>query len=275
MSDASGPSAPEFLITKEYRRFAEFCDAVRRERYIGVCHGAAGVGKTLSARHSAQWDQVVADLEAHPTAESYPARAVSECRTLFYTPTPTVTPKLLTTDLKTLTARFSAVVTRLLLEANDPRSPQVIRVHQDWVELVIVDEADRLKFLPLEQLRDLYDRGHFGVVLIGLPGLEKRLAHYPQLSSRIGFVHQYRPLSVEELHFILAHKWAQLGLTLSPADFTDAEAVAARARMTGGNFRLVQRLFTQVERILRINELRAVTKEVVEAARESLLIGPA
>ena len=51
--------------------------------------------------------------------------------------------------------------------------------------------------------------------------------------------------------------------------------MAAIARITGGNFRLVQRLFTQMERILRINQLHSVTKEVVEAARETLVIGPA
>ncbi len=70
------------------------------------------------------------------------------------------------------------------------------------------------------------------------------------------------------------HKWAQLGLTLAADDFTDAEAVAAIVRITNGNFRLIQRLFTQIERILQINELRTVTKEVVEAARESMVIGP-
>jgi hypothetical protein len=43
--------------------------------------------------------------------------------------------------------------------------------------------------------------------------------------------------------------------------------------ITSGNFRLIQRPFTPIERILQVNELRTVTKEVVEAARESIVIG--
>jgi hypothetical protein len=55
---------------------------------------------------------------------------------------------------------------------------------------------------------------------------------------------------------------------------TTAEAMAAIIRITGGNPRLVQRLFSQIERIVAINRLQAVTPEVVEAARQSLIIGP-
>jgi hypothetical protein len=150
----------------------------------------------------------------------------------------------------------------------------------DWlaepihVEILVVDEADWLKTLALEVLRDVHDRTRIGLVLIGMPGVEKRLTRYPQLYSRVAFVHQYRALSAEELRFILAHKWSELGLTFAPDDFTDAEALVAIGRITGRNFRLVQRLFSQIERVLEINQLQMISQEVVEAARESLIIVP-
>jgi len=103
-----------------------------------------------------------------------------------------------------------------------------------WTGVLIIDEADRLKTPSLEQLRDHHDRTGIGLILIGMPGIERRLARYPQLYSRIGFAHEYRPLSNDELTFVLQHHWAAIGLTLSASDFTDAEAISAVARITNG-----------------------------------------
>src|SRR4051812_20284026 len=126
----------------------------------------------------------------------------------------------------------------------------------------------------LEQLRDIFDRGGIGLVLIGMPGLERRLARYAQLYSRIGFVHEFRPLEPPEVQELLV-KWRPARATLPDDLLADAEAVASIIRATGGNFRLLDRLLTQVGRILALNELRAVTREVVETAREALVIGAA
>jgi len=189
--------------------------------------------------------------------------------TLVYTPTVTTTAQSLTKELTFVHRRWNCLV-------DQARSgPHELERHTvpDCCELVIVDEADRLKMQGLEQLRDLYDRGTVGLILIGMPGLEKRLARYPQLYSRIGFAHAFRPLSQDEMKFILTHYWEKLDLVFADKDFTDQEAIAAIIRITDGNFCLLHRLLIQIERILKVNELQTITQEIVEAARACLVIG--
>lgn len=142
----------------------------------------------------------------------------------------------------------------------------------DPTELVIVDEANRLKVTSLEQLRDFYDRRSVGLMLMGMPGIEKRMVRYPQLYSRVGFVHVIRPLEADELRAVLDRKWDQWGIGQASETVT-TEAKAAIIRITQGNFRLLQWLFEQIGRILALNDLHAITPEVVEAARERLIIG--
>jgi DNA transposition AAA+ family ATPase len=109
---------------------------------------------------------------------------------------------------------------------------------------------------------------------MGMPGLERRLSRYAQLYSRVGFVHEFRPLGASEVRTLLAG-WRPCGVSLPEDLLADAEGIAAIIRVTGGNFRLLERLLTQVGRILELNGLGVVTREVVEAAREVLVIGTA
>lgn len=73
--------------------------------------------------------------------------------------------------------------------------------------------------------------------------------------------------------FTLEHHWQKLGLKLKPNDFSDNEAMTTIMRTTNGNFRLLNRLFLQIDRILRLNQLQHITNEIVLAAKECLLIG--
>ncbi len=281
-----------FAETKEYLRFGEFCDACQKYRYIGICHGVPGAGKTRSAREYARWDllsplfpeELFTLVGRRHRDEQFPHKPfatpgspafsdVLSCRTVYYTAPVAATPSRIEREVMALSATLS-----YLVEAAE----QASRGKDDFLlayrlpkrtQLVIVDEAQRLKPAALEQLRDLYDRLNFGLVLIGQPGLEKTLARYPQLYSRVGFAHQFRVLSEDETRWLLGQRWSHLGMHIRVDDFTDVEALAAIVRITGGNFRVIHRLLMQIERILEINHLQTVTREVVEKARERLVLG--
>ncbi|WP_199756854.1 AAA family ATPase [Tautonia sociabilis] len=312
MTDAT---VAAFVETREYRRFREFCDACRRYRYIGLCHGPPGVGKTLSARRYGDWDRVEA-TEPYADSGDFRCDDVPGNGCVFYTATVVNSPgqiqggvfqlrqrmrELVRQAIRTESAPVIAAAQRRLEKARDDylvkhdwfagkparleRAEAAVaraildrakRDHQavDPTELLLVDEVDRIRMAGLEQLRAIFDDGGIGLVLIGMPGLERRLARYAQLYSRIGFIHEFRPLGAPEVRELLGG-WRPPGATLPDDLLADAEAVATIIRITGGNFRLLDRLLTQVARILEINALDSVTREVVEAAREVLVIGAA
>ncbi|GAA3210555.1 AAA family ATPase [Microbacterium terregens] len=265
----------DFIVTKEHRRFAEFATAVRKEQTIGICHGDAGVGKTQSARRYAHWDTLgpfIAEWGPRTEDDATHYAAANRSRTVFYTPEVLPRHKDLMREIEHLRMRLGICVDehqRNIGKVTGSRAVDMTR----WIELLIIDEAERLTPTALELLRDQHDRHQLAIILIGMPGIDQRFRHYPQLYSRLGFSHRYRALGREELLFVLDRHWKRLGRILDPDDFTDAQAIAAIERITRGNFRLLERLFPQIARVLRINQLETITDDVIEAAASILVIG--
>ena len=265
-----------FIVTKEHRRFTEFANAVRKEKTIGICHGAAGVGKTNSARRYANWDALEPYINEWGPRGDHDAKhyaLANRARTVFYTPEVLCRPKDLMHDIDHWQVKVGICADEHLRSFMPVE--EVVRQNDvtRLVELLIIDEAERLTPTALELLRDQHDRTHLAMILIGMPGIDERFRHYPQLYSRLGFSHQYRALGREELLFVLDRHWKRLGRTLDPDDFTDAQAIAAIERITRGNFRLLERLFPQINRVLKINQLDTITDDVIEAAASILVIG--
>ena len=114
MSSAEPSTQPaNFIVTKEYRRFAEFCDACREARYIGLCNGVPGVGKTVSARHYAHWSELETLVGPPPFRYSgIPGRESGPWRTVLYTPGVVNTPRIIQRDVDAAWAAVSGLADR-------------------------------------------------------------------------------------------------------------------------------------------------------------------
>lgn len=103
---------------------------------------------------------------------------ILDCHTLFYTAPPGSATKL-TSAIHVMGIRFNIVkdVYRVRIGEKEMNTSNAFK----GIHLIIVDEIDRLKLQHLEQLRDIYDQHDVAMIFIGMPGIEKRLARYPQL----------------------------------------------------------------------------------------------
>jgi DNA transposition AAA+ family ATPase len=119
--------------------------------------------------------------------------------------------------------------------------------------VLLMDATARLKTAGLAQVRDIFDQGGLGVVLIGRPSVENRCSRYPPLASRGGFVQAVRPLSPMAVRHRRQDRGLPSGVALPEASLADEETLAAISRLTGGNFRLLHRLLTQMARLVELN----------------------
>nr|MBC8294875.1 AAA family ATPase [Pelagibacterales bacterium] len=253
-----------FILTKEHKKFTEFCNACKEYRYIGLCYGIPGIGKTASANQYSNWES----LHQYYTNNFYEfinnsksltlPESILNCDTILKTSSMTDTP---TRIEKSIGGNAHILhFTKKFFKNGNQMDNSYIREEEKfaYLKLLIIDEADHLKYTTLEQIRSIYDKYNFGLIFIGMPGIERRLSRYPQLYSRVGFLHEFKALSKDEMTYIIDRHLNQLNTKIKLENFDDFETMNSVIRITKGNFRILARLFQQLERLMTINNVSSI-----------------
>ena len=158
-------AAPDFVWTPSARAFVAVMEHAQFAPDLSVVSGAPGVGKTTTVRQYARHHASVWTLTAEPVFGG---------------------PRALLEDLA------EAVGVPALGSSGQRVSKAIVRKIERSGGLIVVDEAQHLTSITLDQLRTLHDLSGIGVVLVGNPTMFSRLeggghrAQFAQLYSRVG-----------------------------------------------------------------------------------------
>src|SRR5271157_4468963 len=149
ISVMSSGAAVMFIETQEYSRFREFCDACRRDGYIGLCYGTAGVGKTVSARYYTDPGNVDS-ITHYPPSEGMLEKGPSN-KVALYTPSVVNSPGHISRDIGGCRSDFNEPLLNRLYKAEKPRLKEFeqnmdAKRSEAYRNGVIVDEERAAEF---------------------------------------------------------------------------------------------------------------------------------
>jgi type II secretory pathway predicted ATPase ExeA len=260
-------NSPFFLESVSHCSLVELATVCRDDRKIGLCFGKPGIGKTFSAKRFSNWQTVEANLTAR-NAVALEAKSMMLCDSVYYLPSVTVSASRLRVELSQLKNQFEDAY----LKAVSYHSPDdwACELQKQHLKLIIVDEAFRLKYQALEQLRDIQEQWDVGLMLIGDPGFERSLSKMWHFSVRVAHAEELKPLTAVETSLYIDKQLEVMKLSKPPE-----EVYTLIHWYTQGVLRTLVNLFSMIARILKINEdvVREITSDVVEAAREMMMFG--
>jgi DNA transposition AAA+ family ATPase len=253
-----------FIDTRQHERFVDFCDACRRNRYIGVCTGRSGVGKTRSAEAYASWHVIEPLLKEAVSRNPSPPPQLAACYTAIYTPDVSCTVKRVDTCLTVLRNRFDELVKHSMCWHNPDEWYKTQR--QRFLELIIIDKAQRLPLKCLEAIADFGRKHRLGIALIGLPGFDRRIRHYEPIDNSVGFYHVFNTPRSEELRAILEARWQ------SPEIIIEDGAVQMLEKVTNSNIQKLVNINAEMSRVCELNSITIITSDLVTLASKTLLL---
>ena len=253
------------LETESYKQFRELCLLCREQQTIGLSFGRPGAGKTDAAMKFARWSVVGPNVVGIGRPLFQPDQLI-ECDVLYYLPSISTSAPRLRTETAMLRNRLDAAQQRVEQQNSPTLFAELLT--KKYARLLIVDEAYRLKFHALEELRDIHDEWKLGMVLIGDPAMERSLERQPHFADRIGFVQEFKQLQPSEVNTYVDKQIECLKL-----EKPEEEIYSAIFWYTQGNLRTLEKLFKLLDRLIKLNDDKTIKRDILDAAREMLLYG--
>lgn len=224
-----------FIRTSVVKKVHEVARRSLLRKWLCVCYGDAGIGKTEALRAFAEEEKDVILIEA-----------------------------VLGLSSKAL---FSELHDRVGLDGQGGTYDMfmdVVKKLKGSDRMLIIDEAENLPYRALELIRRLYDKAGIGVLLVGMPKLITNLrgkrGQYAQLHSRVRLAANLDALNGMDVHDIVDKIFPnQNGIWKV---FYDASK---------GNARVLSNLIENARDIAKLNNI-PVTPEVVKETAKMLLI---
>jgi hypothetical protein len=230
-----------FVVTRQYKIFADACDYVRQKQKMGLIHGEAGSGKS-SAAHQYVAAQPLNPLNGQSAVFYFELEQTDKTDRAFYN---AFVGELLREEPGNVTAKVAANETRRLLKKYQ-------------YEFIIIDEFQFLQDSGLEAVRTLWDKTGIPILLItmtGFTGILKKQRHL-QLSSRIVRWQRFDGLTDKQIKRDLLPNVSTHSHISFQSDQEDATAIVeALMKTTTGNFRRIVSVLEQADELIELSKI--------------------
>ncbi len=220
--------------TSVFKRVFEIARMCHINNEIGVCYGAAGLGKTIAAK---EYTKHYLDSILIETDPGFNTKA------------------LLTEFHKRLGLSNKGNIYKM--------TDEVIQKIQHSGRLIIIDEAENLPYKALELVRRIHDKTEVGVLLIGMPALVENLRgaknQYEQLYSRVGVSKKLEKLTINDIDAILQ---------TTSQDTKLSESWLEHSR---GNTRVLSKLIMRASRVASVNNIE-LTEQIIAETSKMLIV---
>jgi len=230
------PTKVMVVETSAFRSIRQFCGLVLRDSEFGLLIGPAGFGKTTSLKEFMKHHKSCIMVEAD---DGYTARIL-----------------------------FQEINDKLGLETKGNLHDLITRAIEkleDSGRLIIIDEAEHLPIKALESIRRLHDKAGIGVILAGLPRLQKNITgdmtHFAQILSRLGAFCRIDGLTDPDVELIASKSIPEL----------TSEMASILAKESKRNARVLSKLVRWCVRLMTNNNI-PLSIDVIEQARSLITV---